>query len=92
MKFTLSRGVAGMAVYRAYRVKQKHIAEPPRMIVADNDRQAIEQAKHFVDGCEVELWEGSRLVISLKSNDSAKAMASRRQKIIDDLKKMRASN
>jgi hypothetical protein len=58
-----------MAEYRAYRIKNNHIAEPPRIISADNDQQAAEQAKQFVDGCDVELWDGPRFVIGMRASD-----------------------
>jgi glycyl-tRNA synthetase beta subunit len=61
-----------MAAYRAYRVDQnKHIKGPPMLIVADNDAQATEQAKQFVDGCDVELWDGARMVLTVKASNAS---------------------
>jgi hypothetical protein len=56
--------------YRLYQIKEKHIAGPPTVIEADGDRAAIELARQLPDGCDAELWEGSRFVIGLRSRDS----------------------
>ena len=58
-----------MTAYRVYRIKDKHIRDAPSIVVADNDQQATEQAKQLVDGCDVELWDGPRFVIGIKSRD-----------------------
>ena len=58
-----------MPQYRAYLIKDKHIAAPPTLIEADADHAAIEQAKKLVNGYDVELWEGARLVTGLRSAD-----------------------
>jgi hypothetical protein len=58
-----------MTEYKAYRIKGNHILGPPGIIMADNDQQAAEQAKQMVHRCDVELWEGSRLVMSFKFPD-----------------------
>jgi hypothetical protein len=55
-----------MAEYRAYAVDHDgHIVryEP---IVCANDDEAIAKSERLVDGCDVELWSGPRLVIRLK--------------------------
>ena len=56
-----------MPYYRAYRIKDNHITDAPTVIEADTDAVAIEQAKQFVDGHDVELWQGARFVIGLRS-------------------------
>jgi hypothetical protein len=56
-----------MAEFRVYRIKDKHITDPPTIIEADADLVAIKKAKLLVDGCDVELWEGPRFVIGLPS-------------------------
>ena len=58
-----------MADYRIYKIKDNHIAEPPALITADADPEVIEQAKELVDGHDVEVWEGTRFVIGLRSKD-----------------------
>jgi hypothetical protein len=59
-----------MPEYRAYLIKDRHVAAAPTMIEADADDDAIEQAKQPVDGHDVELWHGARFVIGLRSNTS----------------------
>jgi hypothetical protein len=56
----------GMAEYRVYKIRNDRVAEPPTAIEADTDATAIEQAKQYVEGCDVELWQGVRFVIGLK--------------------------
>lgn len=63
------RGVQVMPEYRAYLIKDKHISDAPTMIEANDDAIAIEQAKQLVDGHDVELWQGPRFVIGLRSKD-----------------------
>jgi hypothetical protein len=58
-----------MPDYRAYRIKNNRVAEVPTVITCDTDQEAIEQAKKLQDGHDVELWEGRRFVIGLKSTD-----------------------
>ena len=58
-----------MAEYRIYKIKDNHITEPPTVIQADADPVVIEKAKQMVDGHDVEVWEGPRFVIGLRSKD-----------------------
>ena len=58
-----------MAEYRVYQIKDNRVAAPPTLIEADVDPAAIEQARLLVNGCDVELWEGPRFVIGLRSAD-----------------------
>ena len=58
-----------MSEYRAYKLRNDRIADPPSIVVADTDQDAIEQAKQLVDGNDVELWSGPRFVIGIKSKD-----------------------
>ena len=52
--------------YRAYSVDDKgHIAQA-HVFVAGNDDAAFEHARQFVNGYDVELWRGGRLVARLK--------------------------
>jgi hypothetical protein len=56
------------AEYRAYVFgPDEHIIEA-NGFVAENDDAAFEHARQFVDGHDVELWSGVRLVARLKSN------------------------
>jgi hypothetical protein len=54
--------------YRAYVIgPDGHIIGLANGFVAANDDAAIERARQFVDGHDVELWSGVRLVAILKS-------------------------
>ena len=59
----------GMAEYRAYSIGiDGHIVGFEALVCAD-DVEAINKAKRLVDGLDIELWSGVRLVIRLKSQD-----------------------
>ena len=58
-----------MPDYRAYQIKGDHVAGVPIVITCDSDHEAIQQAKKLVDGHDIELWDGSRFVIGIKSTD-----------------------
>ena len=63
-----SKWEVAMPDYRAYPItRDNHIEQPAIVISADNDDEAIEQALPLVNGHDVELWEGARLVTRLKS-------------------------
>jgi hypothetical protein len=54
------------ADYRAYVVgPDGHFFEPPRIFSAESDDAALECALQFVDGYDVEVWTGARLVCRL---------------------------
>jgi hypothetical protein len=56
---------AGMAEYRAYTIGiDGHIVGFEALVCAD-DVEAINDAKRLVDGHDIELWSGVRLVIRL---------------------------
>ncbi len=55
--------------YRAYLIdKAGHVIKPLE-IMATNDLEAVEQAKQYVDGHAVELWEKARKVIFLPTRE-----------------------
>jgi len=58
-----------MLAYRIYKTHIGHVMGPADTIEADTDAAAIEQAMVFVDGLDVELWEGARLVATLPGSD-----------------------
>jgi hypothetical protein len=60
-----------MPTYRLYSFKDGHIHTMPRPIEAQNDADAIKQAKQFLDGADLELWCTDRRVITLKSRDGS---------------------
>jgi hypothetical protein len=51
-----------MAAYRIYRLLNGHIMAPPVVIECATDTEAIHQAQRYLDGLDVELWEGPRRV------------------------------
>jgi hypothetical protein len=71
----LTTGVGGvtgkrpMPDYRAYVIKNNHVAGVPVVFTCDSDQEAIQQAKKLVDGHDIELWDGSRFVIGIKSKE-----------------------
>jgi hypothetical protein len=57
-----------MPNYRAYQLKPDgHIDGVPTIITCDDDQAAIETTKFLVNGKDVELWDGTRLVMTFKT-------------------------
>ena len=57
-----------MLHYRAYLLDAQHrIAQPANEIEAATDADAIKIAKEYVDDRDLALWQGRRLVTTLKS-------------------------
>jgi hypothetical protein len=54
-----------MPEYRAYFLGRDGHIKNFEPIVCDDDEKAIEAAKRLVDGCDVELWQGARLITTL---------------------------
>jgi hypothetical protein len=40
-----------------------YITQPPQFLECADDQEAIEKAKQFIDGRDIELWEKSRCVV-----------------------------
>ena len=56
--------------YRLYRVdKDGLIQGPPAIIVCENDETAIAEAKRYVDGLAIEVWDRARRVALLPSTE-----------------------
>jgi hypothetical protein len=55
----------GRLTYRAFG-PDNHIIQPPKLIEAFGDEQAIETARRMVDGHALEVWHQQRLVIRLE--------------------------
>ena len=55
--------------YRAYSVDGAGHIVRSNQFVAPNDDAAFEHARQFVDGMDVELWSGDRLVARLKKQE-----------------------
>ena len=61
----------GMIEYRAFTVgPDGHFVGSEALICAD-DAEAIEKAKRFVDGHDIELWSGTRFVARLRPEPDA---------------------
>jgi hypothetical protein len=62
-----------MAIVPAYRIyfldKAGHITGPPNIVECADDQEATQKAKQFVDGHDVEVWDGPRFVVSVNSKD-----------------------
>jgi hypothetical protein len=59
-----------MPSYRIYRLSpDEHIAGPPEVVKCDSDQEVIAHAKEKLDGLDIEIWDGPRIVIRLKSPD-----------------------
>jgi hypothetical protein len=59
-----SRQSPVMPHYRIYvTTTDGHITAPATLIECDNDQEAIGKAKQFVNGRDVELWEGARFIV-----------------------------
>ena len=57
-----------MPDYRIYLITQdNHIASAPIRIVCDNDLAAVQQSHKLLDGNDIQLWQGRRLVTQLKA-------------------------
>ena len=56
-----------MPDYRMYRIDDHgHINGLAAELICDTDEQAIEQARQFVDGAEIEVWNRGRFVKRLE--------------------------
>jgi hypothetical protein len=64
-----------MPEYRAYLVgNDGHFCGSESLVCADDD-EAIEKTKRLVDGHDIELWSGARLVIRLDATDKRGAVS-----------------
>jgi hypothetical protein len=64
-----------MANYRLYRVDENgHVQGPPVIVTCENDDAATfagkaSQAKQYVEGLAIEVWDGARRVAFLPSTE-----------------------
>ena len=60
-----------MPGYRFYAISPKdgHISVPPTDFDLPNDDAANEKAKQLLDGHDIEIWQGARIVASFNSKD-----------------------
>jgi hypothetical protein len=56
--------------YHIYRLSvDNNIFGRPEVVNCDSDQEVIAHAKARLDGFDVEVWDGPRIVIRLKSTD-----------------------
>ncbi|HEX4174089.1 MAG TPA: hypothetical protein VHY82_16595 [Acetobacteraceae bacterium] len=53
--------------YRAYVVGLDEHFIRPHMFLAENDSAAVQHARQFVDGHDVEVWSGGRFIFRLQA-------------------------
>jgi hypothetical protein len=71
----LRLGSGAMPEYRAFLVGRDGHFSGCEEIVCDDDAQAVKNAERLVDGHDVELWNGPRLVIVLQhTSDEVRAL------------------
>ncbi|OSJ19638.1 hypothetical protein BST63_01890 [Bradyrhizobium canariense] len=59
-----------MAEYRLYRVDHEgHIQGAPLIVSCEDDDAAIAEAKQYVDGVSIEVWDRARRVARLPSTE-----------------------
>lgn len=51
-----------MPSYRAYILDRDNHIAGVHVLICDNDEAALAAARPFVDGCDVEVWDGDRKV------------------------------
>lgn len=52
-----------MPEYRLYKIgPDGHIAGPPPVVECQDDLIAIKEARKLLDGHDIEIWQGSRIV------------------------------
>jgi hypothetical protein len=53
-----------MTAYRVYFVEEStcRVAGPPKVLECADDNEALQKARQLVDGKDVEVWEGPRLI------------------------------
>jgi hypothetical protein len=57
-------------LYRIYRLADNQIVGVPAVVEYDSDHDVTNYAKEVLDGLDLEVWDGPRVVIRLKSPDS----------------------
>ena len=59
---------APVPAYRIYSINQAgHISGSPGIVECPDDQEAAQIAKLFIDGKDVEVWDGPRFVVGLKA-------------------------
>jgi hypothetical protein len=62
-----------MLQYRIYSMNDVgHISAPSENIECADDQEAIQKAQQAVNGSDIELWEGDRLIVRFPRDDPRK--------------------
>jgi hypothetical protein len=60
-----------MSEYKFYLIREDgHIGSPPTALDLPNDDAAFQEAKKVLNGRDIEIWQGARLVHYLVSDES----------------------
>jgi hypothetical protein len=51
-----------MPIYRAYLIDGNNRVASYKPVEADGDAEALQAARKFVDGCDVEVWDRDRKI------------------------------
>ena len=51
-----------MPTYRAYLIDENNRVASYKPVDADSDAEALQAAREFVDGCDVEVWDRDRKI------------------------------
>ena len=63
------RGFAAVVQYRLYKLSDDRIVGPSVEVEFASDQEVIEHAKAQMDGLDIEIWDGPRVVTRLKSTE-----------------------
>jgi hypothetical protein len=56
--------------YRFFTLKDdKHIAGPPHVLQCASDHEAVAEGRKLLDGLDLEIWHGARMVMRLTPHD-----------------------
>jgi hypothetical protein len=59
-----------MTAYRVYFVDDTgHVAGPPKIVECADDNEALQKAKQLIDGKDLEVWEGPRLIARFPASE-----------------------
>ena len=59
-----------MREYRIYMLDgRNNIAGPPEIVTCEDDQETVQRAKQLIDGYDLEVWQGARVVRRLKPTD-----------------------
>lgn len=67
-----------MAAYRVFEVDSNgHVVKAARIIDCKDDEAAAAEARVFIDGYDIEIWDGARRVAKIESATKAKKASGR---------------